>query len=149
MSKWSEIIKMCVEQIEKDEEEAKKRAKMVLNAKYGVSSMKENKTQEIDFIIKYVRTLKTIVNRTTTYDITSRLEDIIRLLNGLKGKETTLSTNTHSLYIINKDELNTILNDFDDVLWDVAHISYSSRNDIVKIRENIHDIRRKIDDIKE
>lgn len=28
MNKWVEIIKMCIEQVEKDEEEAKKRAKI-------------------------------------------------------------------------------------------------------------------------
>jgi hypothetical protein len=141
---------MCIEQIEKDEEEAKKKAKMVLNTTYGISSRKANKTQEIDFIIKYIRSLKNIVNRTTTYDITSRLQDVIRLLNGLKEEQSDSSTNIDRLFIINKDELNGILNDFDGVLWDIQHIQYySPANKIVEISEKIYDIRRKIADIKE
>lgn len=150
MNKWVEIIKMCIEQVEKDEEEAKKRAKMTLNSSYGVLSMLHNnqlyvpvKIQDINFIIEYVKTTSKL-NPQSTQEVSTRLKDIIGMLKGLKcGKD--LETDDESLMIMNKDVFNTILKDIDGVLWETQHIpGYPTYDKIEEVREKIRNIRLRI-----
>lgn len=78
MNKWNEIIKLCIEQIEKDEENAKKMVEIRTDDVTIVN------TKEIDFIIEYANTLLSVLNTTTTYDRTERMISLIRLLEALK-----------------------------------------------------------------
>ena len=78
MNKWNEIIKLCIEQIEKDEENAKK---MVEIRTDDVTIVNKKK---IDYIIEYASTILSVLNTTTTYDIKELMKSLIKLLESLK-----------------------------------------------------------------
>ena len=82
MNKYTEIIRMCIEQIEKDEEEAKKKVKIMLNSRYGV--MQQQNAQEIDFILTYIDTLLSILHAHPTYNVIELLEVVRTLVANLK-----------------------------------------------------------------
>lgn len=78
MNKWNEIIKFCIEQIEKDEE--------------NVKNMEEKRTddvtivklQDIEFILAYIDTLLSILYTHPTYNVLERIEDVRSLVANLK-----------------------------------------------------------------
>lgn len=78
MNKWNEIIKLCIEQIEKDEENAKKMVEIRTDDVTIVNK------KEIDYIIEYASTILSVLNITTTYDIKERMKSLIKLLEALK-----------------------------------------------------------------
>lgn len=78
MNKWNEIIKLCIEQIEKDEENAKKMVEIRTDDVTIVN------TKKIDYIIEYASTILSVLNITTTYDIKERMKSLIKLLEALK-----------------------------------------------------------------
>lgn len=78
MNKWNEIIKLCIEQIEKDEENAKNKVEIRTD---GVTIVK---VQEIDFILEYIDTLLSILYQYPTYNVLERLEDVRSLVANLK-----------------------------------------------------------------
>lgn len=78
MNKWNEIIKLCIEQIEKDEENAKKMVEIRTDDVTIVNK------KEIDYIIEYASTILSVLNTTTTYDIKERMKSLIKLLEVLK-----------------------------------------------------------------
>lgn len=78
MNKWNEIIKLCIEQIEKDEENAKKMVEIRTDDVTIVNK------KEIDYIIEYASTILSVLNTTTTYDIKERMKSLIKLLEALK-----------------------------------------------------------------
>lgn len=78
MNKWNEIIKLCIEQIEKDEENAKK---MVEIRTDDVTIVNKKK---IDYIIEYASTILSVLNTTTNYDIKELMKSLIKLLESLK-----------------------------------------------------------------
>ena len=81
MNKWNEIIKPYIEQIEqieKDEENAKK----MVEIRTDVVTIVNKK--EIDYIIEYASTILSVLNITTNYDIKERMKSLIKLLEALK-----------------------------------------------------------------
>lgn len=78
MNKWNEIIKLCIEQIEKDEENAKKMVEIRTDDVTIVNK------KEIDYIIEYASTILSVLNTTTTYDIKEPMKSLIKLLEALK-----------------------------------------------------------------
>lgn len=78
MNKWTEIIKLCIEQIEKDEENAKK---MVEIRTDDVTIVNKKK---IDYIIEYASSILSVLNTTTNYDIKEPMKCLITLLEALK-----------------------------------------------------------------
>ena len=78
MNKWNEIIKLCIEQIEKDEENAKKMVEIRTDDVTIVNK------KEIDYIIEYASTILSVLNITTTYDIKERMKSLIKMLEALK-----------------------------------------------------------------
>lgn len=78
MNKWNEIIKLCIEQIEKDEENAKKMVEIRTDDVTIVN------TKKIDCIIEYASTTLSVLNRMTTYARTERMKNLIKLLEELK-----------------------------------------------------------------
>lgn len=86
MNKYTEIIRMCIEQIEKDEEEAKKKVKIMLNSRYGVMQQQNApiNAQEIDFILTYIDTLLSILHAHPTYNVIELLEVVRTLFANLK-----------------------------------------------------------------
>lgn len=78
MNKWNEIIKLCIEQIEKDEANAKKMVEIRTDDVTIVN------TKKIDCIIEYASTTLSVLNRMTTYARTERMKNLIKLLEELK-----------------------------------------------------------------
>lgn len=78
MNKWNEIIKLCIEQIEKDEANAKKMVEIRTDDVTIVN------TKKIDCIIEYASTTLSVLNRMTTYARTERMKNLIKLLEALK-----------------------------------------------------------------
>ena len=78
MNKWNEIIKLCIEQIEKDEANAKKMVEIRTDDVAIVN------TKKIDCIIEYASTTLSVLNRMTTYARTERMKNLIKLLEELK-----------------------------------------------------------------
>ena len=78
MNKWNEIIKLCIEQIEKDEENAKKMVEIRTDDVTIVNK------KQIDYIIEYASTILSVLNTTTTYDIKEPMKSLIKLLEALK-----------------------------------------------------------------
>lgn len=132
MNKWNEIIRLCIEQIEKDEANAKKMAETRRD------TVKIVHVQEIDFIIEYLNTILSILNITTTYDIKERLKDVIRLLNGLKGSVDNTVADINCLCVINKSALNNILSNIDTLIWHDKHIpDYPTAEKLEEIRSEL------------
>lgn len=78
MNKWNEIIKLCIEQIEKDEENAKNMVEIRTDDATIV------KLQEIEFILAYIDTLLSILYTHPTYNVLERIEDVRSLVSNLK-----------------------------------------------------------------
>jgi hypothetical protein len=78
MNKWNEIIKLCIEQIEKDEENAKNMVEI------RTDDVTIVKLQEIEFILAYIDTLLSILYTHPTYNVLERIEDVRSLVSNLK-----------------------------------------------------------------
>lgn len=78
MNKWNEIIKVCIEQIEKDEENAKKMVEIRTDDVTIVN------TKKIDYIIEYARKMLSVLNTMTSYARNERMNNLIKLLEALK-----------------------------------------------------------------
>lgn len=77
MNKWNEIINLCIEQIEKDEETASQKAKEIeTNSAYFVIN---ESTYEM-----IVTILKTIKRRTANETLSRLVDDILYLLQNTK-----------------------------------------------------------------
>lgn len=78
MNKWNEIIKLCIEQIEKDEENAKNMVEI------RTDDVTIVKLQEIEFILAHIDTLLSILYTHPTYNVLERIEDVRSLVSNLK-----------------------------------------------------------------
>lgn len=78
MNKWNEIIKLCVEQIEKDEENVKNMAEI------KTDDITIVKLQDIEYILAYIDTLLSILYTHPTYNVLENIEDVRSLVANLK-----------------------------------------------------------------